>query len=103
MRSGRIAETANVIGEDYGNKTRIGIAKKAHRIADPVTAVKGASGPPVLVNQNSNSVFVGQLYRDARGIGIFRIVIVGINGIWREFADADRISPQEISGFLDVS
>jgi len=59
----RIAESANILGQDYGDEPRIGIGEHAHCVADPVVTRKGFGRPRVLVDEDRDSVLVVQFDR----------------------------------------
>jgi hypothetical protein len=65
----------------------------AHGIADPVTASLSARGPVVLIDEDADSIFVGQLDRDLASIGLHKIELVAIDRIPWELTYAHCIRP----------
>jgi hypothetical protein len=87
MGPGRITEAAHVFCNNTCNKTRSGIGKEAHGVADPVAAGKCIGRSPVLVNKHSDRICMIQF----NGIALGKLV--GIDCIGRKLADPNSVSP----------
>ena len=95
VRLGRVAQAADVIGDDGGGGGAVEIGAIALRAGHPIVAGRGFERVPALVDHDHDGIFVPGLDRRA-------IALVREPGIFGHLADADHVRIEEITERLDV-